>query len=102
MTPGVKMRSRRGKSARGAAARRAPARVSGNGLTSRSVMVPDALVAIETCYKRDWTDGLPVIPPTAPAIRGMLRAGRVTADSVLGEVRSLHVTAEKVAINAVM
>ena len=81
---------------------RAPGRVSGNGLMSRSVVVPDALAAIETCYKRGWTDGLPVVPPTAEAIRAMLRGAKVAPDRAIGEFRSHPITAEKVAINAVM
>ena len=83
-------------------ARRSPPRGSTNGLASRSIAVPDALAAIETCYKRGWTDGLPVIPPTAPAIRAMLRGAKVEHDRVIGEFRAHHITAEKVAINAVM
>ncbi len=82
--------------------RRTPSRVSGNGLASRSVVVEDALAAIEACYKRGWTDGLPVVPPTEPAIRAMLRGAKAAPDSVVGKLRSQRITAEKVAINAVM
>ena len=66
------------RAARRPPARRAPARSSGNGngLSSRSLVVPDALAAIEACYRRGWTDGLPVIPPTEPAIRAMLPGQR--------------------------
>lgn len=102
MAPLLKMRNRRANRARGVAIRRTPGQVSGNSLMSRSVVVPDALAAIETCYKRGWTDGLPVVPPTEPVIRAMLRAARVAPESVVGEVRSLRITAEKAAINAVM
>jgi hypothetical protein len=69
---------------------------------SRSVVVPDALAAMEACYKRGWTDGLPVVPPTAEAIRAMLRGAKAAPDRVVGEFRSQPITAEKVAINAVM
>ncbi|HEY7677231.1 MAG TPA: hypothetical protein VIG69_09175 [Candidatus Methylomirabilis sp.] len=92
------------RAARRPTARRAPARASGNGngLASRSLVVADALAAIEACYRRGWTDGLPVIPPTEPAIRAMLRGARADPGAVLGELRSQRITAEKVAINAVM
>jgi hypothetical protein len=74
----------------------------GPALQSRSLTVKDALAAIEACYRRGWTDGLPVIPPTEAAIRALLRGAAVAPDHVLGQVRSMPVTAEKVAINAVM
>ncbi len=82
--------------------RRPPAGAPHNGLTSRSVVAPDALAAIEACFKRGWTDGLPVVPPTEPAIRAMLRAAKAAPESTVGTVRSVPVTAEKVAINAVL
>jgi hypothetical protein len=31
--------------------------------------------AIELCYANGWTDGLPVVPPTAERIAAMLEAG---------------------------
>jgi len=98
----VKSKRGRSKPARRRVAGGRAARATGNGLASRSVVVPDAMAGIEACYKRGWTDGLPVIPPTEPAIRAMLRAGKVPADAVVGEVRSVGITAEKVAINAVL
>src|SRR3990172_9503552 len=98
----VKSKRGRSKPARRRVAGGRAARATGNGLASRPVVVPDAMTGIEGCYKRGWTDGLPVIPPTEPAIRAMLRAGKVPADAVVGEVRSVGITAEKVAINAVL
>src|SRR6185503_16751846 len=60
--------------------------------------------AIELCYTNGWTDGLPVIPPTAERVTAMLEAGGVAPDKQLAfiENRQVTVTAEKVAINAVM
>jgi hypothetical protein len=60
--------------------------------------------AIEACFERGWTDGLPVVPATADAVRQFLEAaGRKPDDVVLREAtRRRTVTAEKVAINAVM
>jgi len=66
--------------------------------------VRDALEAIEEYFRRGWTDGLPVVPPTEPSIRAMLEAAGLAPDAVIGEVpaRRRRLTAEKVAINAVM
>ena len=60
--------------------------------------------ALEGQFELGVTDGLPVIPPTPERVAAMLVAGGVAGDTVLGEVptRDVVVTAEKVAINAVM
>ncbi len=51
-----------------------------------------------------WTDGLPVVPPTADAVQACLDWALVGPDHVVGvePVRERLVTAEKVAVNAVM
>ncbi len=66
--------------------------------------VADPWSAIEACYARGWTDGLPVVPPTEPLVDAMLAAGPWAAEQVLlhEPVRDRAVTAEKAAINAVM
>ena len=73
-------------------------------LKSRRHTVNDLAGAIELCYTNGWTDGLPVIPPTAERIVAMLEAGGVAPEQQLAfiENRQVSVTAEKVAINAVM
>ena len=64
----------------------------------------DTASAIEMCYENGWTDGLPVIPPTANLVEAMLSAARLDPQHQLAfiENRQTKVTAEKVAINAVM
>jgi len=64
----------------------------------------DALEAIEVYYRQGWTDGLPVVPPTEASVSAMLHAARLAPDQVIGRVstRRRTLTAEKVAINAVM
>src|SRR6185503_14746365 len=59
---------------------------------------------IEYCYARGWTDGLPVIPATRPLVDAMLAAARLDGGTVLAEMpsRNARLTAEHVAINAVM
>ena len=74
-------------------------------LTSREgIDVADPWGAIETCYAKGWTDGLPVVPPTESLVGAMLAAGPWKADEVLlhEPVRDRSVTADKAAINAVM
>src|SRR5207249_4661464 len=68
------------------------------------VDVEDPWQAIEACYDRGWTDGLPVVPPTEALVERMLSAGPWSPDHVLlfEPVRDRAVTAEKAAINAVM
>ncbi len=58
----------------------------------------------ETFFDRGWTDGLPVLPPTAERVQAALDYAGVKADDVVGVVpeRSREVSAEKAAINAVM
>src|SRR4030095_3705747 len=59
---------------------------------------------IEFCYARGWTDGLPVVPATPDLVGEMLDAAGLKPDAVIAEMpsRKVAVTAEKVAINAVM
>jgi len=73
-------------------------------LKSRRHTVADLGGAMELCYTNGWTDGLPVVPPTVERIRAMLEAAGLAPQQQLAfiENRQVSVTAEKVAINAVM
>jgi hypothetical protein len=73
-------------------------------LTSRRHTVGDLADAIEFCHSQGWTDGLPVVPPTADRVEAMLAAtGRGPGDEIAFVAhRAVSITAEKVAINAVM
>jgi len=55
-------------------------------------------------YKRGWTDGLPVIPPTEEAVEEMLTGTELPAGHIVGKIipRLGKATVEKIAINAVM
>jgi hypothetical protein len=59
---------------------------------------------LDDYYARGWTDGLPVVPPTPDAVSAFLDAAGLAAEDVIGTVptREVTVTAEHVAINAVM
>ncbi len=54
-------------------------------------------------YKRKWTDGLPILPPTDGAVAEMLTGTDLPADHLVGELtpRFGTATVEKIAINAV-
>ena len=73
-------------------------------LQREGIDIEDLWKAIEACYENNWTDGLPVVPPTEPLVTGMLAAGPWAEDDVLlfEPARNLSVTAYKAAINAVM
>jgi hypothetical protein len=73
-------------------------------LTSKRHRVADVGDAIEFCFAQGWTDGLPVIPPTEDRVGAMLEAARLDGKQEVGFIahRAVSITAEKVAINAVM
>ena len=73
-------------------------------LHSQAYEVSDTAEAIEFYYEKGWTDGLPVIPPTEASVRAMLDAAALEPGQEIAfiENRQVSVTAEKVAINAVM
>jgi hypothetical protein len=73
-------------------------------LQSASYEVEDALAANELFQRNGWTDGLPVVPPTEEAVRRHLEAAGLSPGDAVGTepVRRRRITAEKVAIAAVM
>ena len=64
----------------------------------------DVFTAQELFHARGWTDGLPVVPPTEAAVRACLDRAALSPDFLIGlePVRARAITAEKVAVNAVM
>lgn len=66
--------------------------------------VADAMAANELFQRGGWTDGLPIVPPTEDAVARFLAAAELDAATVIGiePVRRRSITAEKVAIAAVM
>jgi hypothetical protein len=73
-------------------------------LASKRYAVDDLAQAIELCFERGWSDGLPVVPPTEARVRAMLAAAGLPPEAEVAFItnRQVAVTAEKVAINAVM
>lgn len=64
----------------------------------------DVFAAVEAGYDLGWTDGLPVVPPTAERVAEFLAVAGRDAAEVIGELpeRRRVITADKVAANAVM
>src|SRR5437764_3928127 len=73
-------------------------------LTSRHIELENPSEAIEFYYQQGWSDGLPVVPPTPARVREFLEYAGNLPDDILGMIpaRNRVITAEKVAINAVM
>lgn len=74
-------------------------------LASRRVTAPaDSRAVFDDMYRRGFTDGLPVIPPTEELVLEMLDCAGLAPDEVIAVVPpdNAAATAEKVAINAVM
>lgn len=73
-------------------------------LVSSQLDVDDPFEANELFQRNGWTDGLPIVPPTEPAVLRFLAAAGLAPDAVVGvePVRRRRISAEKVAIAAVM
>lgn len=73
-------------------------------LASSRLDVDDIMAVQELFHSRGWSDGMPVVPPTEDAVRACLEWALTPPEQILGiePVRGQAVTAEKVAINAVM
>jgi hypothetical protein len=74
-------------------------------LSAQVIELPDTLEAVEAhFFEQGWSDGLPIVPPTAERVTAMLAGIDAEPDLVLGKIPPLwgEATVEKVAINAVM
>ena len=71
---------------------------------ARHYAVDDMAAAQEWFHSRQWSDGLPIVPPTPEMVGRCLDWALLPADHLIGvePVRERAITAEKVAINAVM
>ncbi|MCI5106006.1 MAG: hypothetical protein MRY76_04780 [Pseudomonadales bacterium] len=79
-------------------------RFAADRLKARQIPETDPEEAIELCYEKGWTDGLPVVPPTPLRVLRMLQACDLEPDQIIGNIPPDYVACsiEKVAINAVM
>jgi hypothetical protein len=73
-------------------------------LTSKTYNIADIHAAQELYHANGWTDGLPIVPPTDETVNACLEWAMTPPDQLLGiePVRAIPITAEKLAINAVM
>jgi hypothetical protein len=73
-------------------------------LASRSYDVTDVWAVQELYHANGWTDGLPIVPPTRDAVAACLEWAMLPPDQLIGiePVRGVAISAEKLAINAVM
>lgn len=73
-------------------------------LSAERIDVGDYDGWLELAYRRRWTDGLPVAPPTPAKVAALIRACGRTPDESLGAIPPRYgaTTVEKLAINAVM
>ncbi len=71
---------------------------------SRKVFKGDLKEVNRFFYKRGWTDGFPIVPPTEEEVAEMLAGTDLPSNHVVGKIipRMGKATIEKVAINAVM
>ncbi len=72
--------------------------------TAKRYSVADFGAAQEWFHSREWSDGLPIVPPTPDLVAACLDWALLPAQHLIGiePVRERAITAEKVAINAVM
>ncbi len=73
-------------------------------LASRTYDVADVWAVQELYHANGWTDGLPIVPPTRDAVAACLEWTMAEPGQLIGiePVRGVAITAEKLAINAVM
>jgi hypothetical protein len=73
-------------------------------LRSKKYDLIDSFAANEFYQAKGWTDGLPIVPPTEERVRECLDAVGLAPGDIIGieRVRQRAITAEKVAINAVL
>lgn len=79
-------------------------RFSGSTMTSRRIEIAALEDDWEAMYDRDWSDGLPVVPPTEARVMRMLEGTTRDPSDVVAVVPPdlVDVTVEKIAVNAVL
>lgn len=73
-------------------------------LAAKRHQADDIQAVQEYFHSRQWTDGLPIVPPTPEAVAACLDWAVMPPNQLIGiePVREQPITAEKLAINAVM
>ena len=78
--------------------------MTGVQLSSERIEFDSWSEVVEGFMERGWTDGLPIVPPTPELVSACLEAGGRSPSDILGTepTKGRVITAEKVAVNAVM
>ena len=73
-------------------------------MSPNSQQALDYFEAVEYYFQQGLTDGLPVVPPTPDRVAEFLDAAALRPDDVVGivPVGAIPITAEKIALNAIM
>ena len=73
-------------------------------ISSQQFEVADEAAANAFAYEQGWTDGLPIVAPTTERVSVFLAHAALPADREVAAyaVRNRSLTAEKIAVNAVM
>ena len=58
-------------------------------LQQQSIEVEDALMVQELFYQNEWTDGLPVVPPTKDKIETMLETVPMDPQTIIGTINEV-------------
>ena len=68
---------------------------------SKSYNLDNYAAVQEFFHSHNWTDGLPVVPPTPEAVKDLLEWPQIAPEHLIGiePVRNCAITAEKFAIN---
>jgi len=71
---------------------------------SKSYNLGNYATVQEFFHSHNWTDGLPVVPPTPEAVKDLLEWSNISPEHLIGiePVRNCAITAEKLAINALI
>ncbi|WP_134703842.1 hypothetical protein [Ammoniphilus sp. YIM 78166] len=72
--------------------------------SSRSLEFNHSYEVVDHFFEQGWTDGLPIIPPTPERVQAMLDYVKMEPHHIVGGIpeRNRFISAEKIAINAVM
>ena len=79
-------------------------RFNDHKLAARQVTIAETEDEMEACFEHGWSDGFPVVPPTALRVMRMLQGTDRSPDEIVGNIPPDYApcSVEKVAINAVM
>ena len=73
-------------------------------LQSTRVSLDDEYAVMQYFWEQGWTDGLPIVAPTPDRVEALLAAAGLGPEATVGayQTRATALTAEKLAVNAVM